>query len=73
MDESRSGSIKSEGDLLLNGAQSCLPNEGCVFHPSEYYPSWTMEAASDSLKNVLQVCSGWQSIPKPADKMMVAT
>ncbi|KAK3011889.1 hypothetical protein RJ639_012915 [Escallonia herrerae] len=66
-----SGLIRSEGDIFLNGAQACLltgTSEECLFHPSEFYPTWTLESASDSLKNVLQVCSGWQSIPRPAEQ-----
>ncbi|KAH7547996.1 hypothetical protein JRO89_XS14G0051000 [Xanthoceras sorbifolium] len=71
--EAKSGLIRSEGDLFLNGAQSyLLTGVECVFHPSEDYPTWTMEAPSDSLKAVLQICTGWQSVPRPAD-LMVAT
>ncbi|GFY82223.1 pectin lyase-like superfamily protein [Actinidia rufa] len=73
--EAKSGLIRSEGDLFLNGAQSCLLNgigEECVFHASEYYPIWTMEAASDSLRAVLQVCTGWQSVPRPQDQVTIA-
>ncbi|XVF83442.1 hypothetical protein PTKIN_Ptkin16aG0486400 [Pterospermum kingtungense] len=71
-EEARSGSIRSEGDLFLNGAQPCLPTgigeEETVFHPSEYYETWTMEAPSDSLKHVLQICTGWQPVPRPVDR-----
>ncbi|GLT50877.1 hypothetical protein SLA2020_243320 [Shorea laevis] len=73
-EESASGLIKSEGDVFLNGAQPCLRTgigEENVFHPSEYYPTWTMEAATDSLKEVLQICAGWQSIPQPPDTMTI--
>ncbi|RVW49384.1 putative pectate lyase 4 [Vitis vinifera] len=75
MEEAKSGLIRSEGDLFLNGVQSCLLTgigEECIFHPSEYYPTWTMEMASDSLKSVLQVCTGWQAIPRPAELMTSA-
>ncbi|KAF2318649.1 hypothetical protein GH714_009566 [Hevea brasiliensis] len=60
-EEAKSGLIISEGDVFLNGAQSCLltgVGEECVFHPSEYYPTWTLEAPSDSLKAVVQICAG---------------
>ncbi|XP_031250137.1 probable pectate lyase 4 isoform X1 [Pistacia vera] len=73
--EAKSGVIRSEGDLFLNGALACLltgVGDEHVFHPSEYYPMWTMEAPSDSLKEVLKICTGWQSIARPAD-LMVAT
>lgn len=59
--------------MFLNGAQ---PNtlteykgEGSVFHPSEYYPTWTMEAATHSLRDIVQLCTGWQSICRPIDQM----
>ncbi|KAL9422027.1 hypothetical protein AB3S75_034323 [Citrus x aurantiifolia] len=71
--EAKSGLIRSEGDIFLKGAQAQLltgVGEECVFHPSEYYPTWTMEAPSDSLKQILQICAGWQSIPRPADVMI---
>ncbi|THG15091.1 hypothetical protein TEA_014008 [Camellia sinensis var. sinensis] len=58
--EAKSGLIRSEGDLFLNGAQACLltgVGEECMFHPSEFYPTWTMESASDSLRTVLQICA----------------
>lgn len=69
--EPKSGLIRSEGDMFLNGAQACSltgTSVESVFHPSEFYPTWTLEPASDSLKNVLQVCAGWQSIPRPAEQ-----
>ncbi|KAK4284098.1 hypothetical protein QN277_000971 [Acacia crassicarpa] len=69
--EQKSGTIISEGDMFLNGAQPCLQTqhtEGCnMFHPSEYYPIWTMEPPSHSFKDVLQICAGWQSVCRPAE------
>lgn len=72
MEEAKSGSVRSEGDLFLNGAQLTRANEECVFHPSEFYPTWTMEAPSDSLKEILHICTGWQSIPRPAEHKATA-
>lgn len=69
--EMKSGLIRSEGDSFLNGAQGHTFTEECIFHPSEFYPSWTMEAATDSLKSILQICAGWQSIQRPADNMVI--
>uniref|UniRef100_A0A6N2LQR5 Pectate lyase n=1 Tax=Salix viminalis TaxID=40686 RepID=A0A6N2LQR5_SALVM len=72
---SSSGFIRSEGDVLLKGAQPCLlqgVGENCVFRPSEYYPTWTLESPLDSLKDVLQICTGWQSIPRPAEMVIGA-
>ncbi|XP_038689677.1 probable pectate lyase 4 isoform X2 [Tripterygium wilfordii] len=74
-EEKISGLIKSEGDEFLNGAQPCLlteVGEESVFHPSIYYPTWTMEAPGDSLKDVLQICTGWQSIPRPTELTIIA-
>ncbi|KOM36533.1 hypothetical protein LR48_Vigan02g268300 [Vigna angularis] len=72
-EEQKSGIIVSEGDMLLNGAQPCLltqNREVAMFHPSEYYPTWTMEAAAHSLREILQLCTGWQSISRPVDRMV---
>ncbi|KAM3281087.1 putative pectate lyase 4 isoform X1 [Capsicum chacoense] len=69
-EEARTGLIRSEGDLFLNGAQGSLltgVDGECVYHPSEFYPVWTLEPASDSLKAVLQICTGWQPIPRPSE------
>ncbi|WJX15448.1 pectate lyase [Trifolium repens] len=72
-EEPKSGIIISEGDLVLNGAQPCLPTEykESVFHPSEYYPTWTMEAATHSLREIIQLCTGWQSLCRPVDNMVM--
>ncbi|KAH1216699.1 hypothetical protein HKD37_13G035962 [Glycine soja] len=67
------GTIRSEGDIFLNGAQKGLMTEdvGCnMFHPSEHYPSWTVEAPTDDLKQILHHCTGWQSLAKPADQTL---
>ena len=67
------GWIRSEGDLFLNGAQPALEGPGveCVFKAHEHYPTWTMEPASMALKEVLQVCTGWQPVPRPLDNFGV--
>ncbi|KAK7393621.1 hypothetical protein VNO78_22179 [Psophocarpus tetragonolobus] len=65
------GFIRSEGDLFLNGAQTGLMTEnvGCsIFHPSEHYPYWTVETPTDDLKQILQHCTGWQSVARPTDQ-----
>ncbi|XP_021624264.1 probable pectate lyase 4 [Manihot esculenta] len=69
-EEPGSGYIKSEGDLFIAGTQSGLKSgigESCVFHPSEYYPTWTVEPPTEILKQVLQHFSGWQCVPRPPD------
>ncbi|KAM1069305.1 hypothetical protein ACFX13_001266 [Malus domestica] len=67
----KAGFIRSDGDVFLNGAQSCTFagfSEECMFHPSEFYPHWTMEAASASLKAIHQILTGWQSIQQLAQQ-----
>ncbi|XP_051130276.1 probable pectate lyase 4 [Andrographis paniculata] len=64
------GHVKSEGDMFTSATQPglmALPNDSCVFHPSEYYETWTVEAPSENLKRVLQHCAGWQNVARPAD------
>ncbi|KAG9453837.1 hypothetical protein H6P81_006741 [Aristolochia fimbriata] len=70
-----SGWIRSEGDFFLNGAQPCLltgPAVGSVFKAEEHYPTWTMEPPSETLKDVLQVCTGWQPISRPPETVQNA-
>lgn len=65
------GCIRSEADLFLENTQSGLkplPSQDCVFHPSEFYSNWTVEAPTESLKHILMHCSGWQNIPRPHDQ-----
>ncbi|RDX65177.1 putative pectate lyase 4, partial [Mucuna pruriens] len=68
-----SGNIRSEGDIFINGAEAGLMNEdgGCKFHPSEYYPSWTVEAPTEDLKQILHHCTGWQSVVRPLDQTVL--
>lgn len=47
-------------------------DEHPMFHPSEYYPTWTVQPSTDELKQVLQHCTGWQCVPRPADQKAVA-
>ncbi|KAK6140344.1 hypothetical protein DH2020_025908 [Rehmannia glutinosa] len=68
--EECTGCIKSDGDLFIGKTEPGLvplPSESCVFHPSEYYETWTVEAPTDDLKHFLQHCTGWQSVDRPAD------
>ncbi|KAM7255102.1 hypothetical protein ACFE04_020343 [Oxalis oulophora] len=76
-DEPTTGFIKSEGDMFVAETQSGLltnadGGDQGMFHPSEYYSTWTVEKPNDELKQVLQHCTGWQSIPSPADQQPVA-
>ncbi|KAL8129779.1 hypothetical protein V2J09_018934 [Rumex salicifolius] len=69
-DEEATGCIRSEGDLFVHGTQSGLrnlPKENSVFHPSEFYNSWSVQPPSESLKHLLMHCIGWQSLQCPPD------
>ncbi|XP_075517330.1 putative pectate lyase 21 isoform X2 [Primulina tabacum] len=64
------GCVKSEGDLFVPGTQPGLmplPSETSVFHPSEFYETWTVEAPTADLKHFLQHSSGWRNTLRPAD------
>lgn len=72
-EEAKTGCIRSEGDLFVMGTQSGLLLEGhghSEFHPSEFYPTWTVEVPTENLKLVLQQFTGWQAVPRPADQML---
>lgn len=66
-EEHSSGCIRSEGDLFLNGAQAPQQGPENVFKAHEFYPTWTMESPTDALREIIQLCSGWQSIERPPD------
>ncbi|KAI5325523.1 PREDICTED: probable pectate lyase [Prunus dulcis] len=69
------GHIKSEGDLFITGTQAGLTPMGVehsMFHPSQHYQTYTVGPPTDDLKHVLQHCTGWQSVPRPADRTGVA-
>ena len=64
------GLVSSEGDAFLNGALPCLiGGPGPVFRPEDYYQQWTMEPASPALKDIIQLCAGWQPVPRPSDDL----
>ncbi|KAE8717295.1 hypothetical protein F3Y22_tig00110053pilonHSYRG00051 [Hibiscus syriacus] len=68
-DDACTGCIRSEGDFI-SGTQAGLMTENVmsdVFHPSEYYLTWTVQPATEALKHVVKHCTGWQSVPRPAE------
>ncbi|GMY14629.1 probable pectate lyase 4 [Fagus crenata] len=70
-EEATNGCVSSEGDLFISATQAGLLTKGAghsMFHPTEYYPTWTVESPTDDLKQVLQHCTGWQCVPRPADQ-----
>ncbi|XP_038883952.1 probable pectate lyase 4 [Benincasa hispida] len=73
-EEPSSGCIWSDGDLFVNGTQSGLLAATAghnFFHPSKHYSSWTVEPPTDSLKQILQHCTGCQNMPRPTDLPLV--
>lgn len=72
-EEPGTGHIMSEGDLFTTGTKSGLSptqiDKHCMFNPSDFYSTWTVEAPTESLKHLLQHCTGWQSVPLPADQI----
>lgn len=62
-----SGSIRSEGDVLLKGAQGHQQHPEQVFRAESFYPCWTLERADDALKKKVSTIAGWQNIPRPPD------
>lgn len=59
--------------MFINGTQAGLMTVASeMFHPREFYPTWTVEAPSDALKQVLHHCTGWQCVPRPADEAAIA-
>ncbi len=61
-DEKESGSLRSEGDLFLNGAEGHVQDPDSVFKAQDFYEHWTLEPAdTDLIKNVSRN-AGWQNI-----------
>ncbi|KAF9664964.1 hypothetical protein SADUNF_Sadunf16G0073100 [Salix dunnii] len=71
-EKAMSGCIRSEGDLGTQARLVTEDGEYCMFHPSEYYATWAVEPPTDSLNQVLQHYTGWQSVPRPADQPQAA-
>ncbi|CAH1452205.1 unnamed protein product [Lactuca virosa] len=65
-EEACTGCIVSEGDLFVAGTQAGLLASDATFHPSQHYETWTVEPATMELKSLLQHCTGWQQVPRPA-------
>lgn len=66
-DQEASGSVRSEGDLFLKGAQGHQRNPEVVFHAESYYPTWTLVRADEALKKKIPSIAGWQNILRPPD------
>ncbi|CAL1399172.1 unnamed protein product [Linum trigynum] len=70
-EEASSGHIRSEGDVFINGTQAglmAMGDELCIFHPSEFYPTWTVVPATETLKQLLHRFTGWQPVALPVDQ-----
>ncbi|GKE04467.1 hypothetical protein Tco_1396485, partial [Tanacetum coccineum] len=64
-EEACSGCIISEGDLFMTGTQQGLlepTTANSLFHPNQHYERWTVEPASEELKDIIQHCTGWQDV-----------
>ncbi|CAK9230054.1 unnamed protein product [Sphagnum troendelagicum] len=66
-DVEASGSICSEGDFLLGGAEGWQRNPSVVFQAETYYSQWTLEQANDELMKKVLAIAGWQNIPRPPE------
>ena len=67
-EDEETGRIRSEGDVLLNGADSVLTTDPRgVFRADEYYSSWTMAPAGQQLKQTIRAIAGWQNVALPPD------
>ncbi|CAM6022846.1 unnamed protein product [Sphagnum balticum] len=66
-DVEASGSICSEGDFLLRGAEGWQRNPSVVFQAETYYSRWTLEQANDELMKKVLAIAGWQNIPRPPE------
>ncbi|GKA23645.1 hypothetical protein Tco_0709678 [Tanacetum coccineum] len=56
-EEACSGCIISEGDLFMTGTQQGLlepTTANSLFHPNQHYERWTVEPASEELKDIIQ-------------------
>lgn len=60
------GYVRSEGDLLLNGALIRENEPERVFDPSSYY-GVVVEPATDALAQRVLTGSGWQAVDAPAE------
>ncbi|CAI5530102.1 unnamed protein product [Closterium sp. Naga37s-1] len=64
--EPASGSLKSQGNSFLNGAQSKEQGSEGVFDPGHVYScDWSLWGQCS--REVVVACAGWQDVPLPAD------
>ncbi|CAM6102821.1 unnamed protein product [Calypogeia fissa] len=62
-----SGSVRSEGDSFLKGAEGTPRNPLDVFKAEAFYPHWTLEPSGDALKQKICRIAGWQNCVLPPD------
>lgn len=62
-----SGTLRSENDLFLNGAQGHMEGPNQVFGIEEFYSNFTLERADAELMKKIQRIAGWQNIPRPCE------
>ncbi|XP_031489179.1 pectate lyase 1 [Nymphaea colorata] len=69
-EEAGSGYIRSEGDLFVSDTESGLLeniDHSTFFKAGEIYPTWTMEAPTEALKEVIRLSAGWQLVARPEE------
>ncbi|KAG8078424.1 hypothetical protein GUJ93_ZPchr0007g4412 [Zizania palustris] len=77
-DQSSSGRILSEGDMFLNGAEECTAHDSEAAEAEVDDELWdfkvqdcdefcSVQSASMALRELLDCCTGWQSVPMPED------
>ena len=67
-DYEESGSLRSESDLFLNGAEGHMQGPNQVFGIEEFYSNYTLERADAELLKKIQRIAGWQNIPRPSER-----
>ncbi|KAG0572041.1 hypothetical protein KC19_VG064500 [Ceratodon purpureus] len=61
------GTLRSENDLFLNGAQGHMQGPNQVFGVEEFYSNYTLESADAELIKKIQRIAGWQNVPRPCE------
>jgi hypothetical protein len=66
-DHEASGTLRSENDLFLNGAQGHVQGPNQVFGIEEFYSDYTLERADAELMKKIQRIAGWQNVARPCE------
>jgi pectate lyase len=66
-DHEASGTLRSEDDLFLNGAQGHMQGPNQVFNIQQFYSNYTLERADAALMKKIPRIAGWQNVPLPCE------